>query len=406
MSELINVAFKNLNQQKARTFLTLLGIIIGIAAIVALVSVGDGMKAFVNEQFEKMGTNKIIIMPSGGAGQMSMITGMMSSVKLKQEDLRAVRAVRGVDEAAELIMRLAKVEFRGESQLTFVSGFPVDKTGKIIEDMQSYEIAEGNELKEGDDNKVVIGYLVANGDLFSRDVSLRNTLTINGHKFRVAGIMKKIGSKSDDASILMTLDAARKIFNEPEDIDMIFAQTKPGYNPSDVADVIKRQLRRIKNEKEGEESFQLRTTEQIMEKADSVLSVINAIFIGIAAISLVVGGIGIMNTMLMSVLERTREIGVMKAIGATNKRILSIFLAEAAFIGMIGGAVGILMGALVSYGVSHAVAVYTGFQMKTVLSPQLLVGALLFSMLVGVISGVYPAMRAAKMEPTTALRYE
>ncbi|MEM4247591.1 MAG: ABC transporter permease, partial [Candidatus Woesearchaeota archaeon] len=178
-------------------------------------------------------------------------------------------------------------------------------------------------------------------------------------------------------------------------------------NPEEVADNIEKAIRRDRHQKEGREDFSVQSSTELIESFMKVLFIIQAVFVGIAAISLLVGGIGIMNTMYTAVLERTREIGVMKAIGARNKDILALFLIESGFLGAAGGIIGIIIGSGISKIVEVAVnAQYGANTILAVFPPYLLVGALLFSFGVGAVSGLLPARRASKLKPVDALRYE
>jgi len=221
------------------------------------------------------------------------------------------------------------------------------------------------------------------------------------------GILKSVGNRMDDSSVYAPMEAVRDLFNEPELVSMILVQTSPGAEPADVAKVIEKKMRDRRHEKEGEEDFSVSTSEQLMATFSLVFGAVQAVVIGIAAISLLVGGIGIMNTMYTSVMERTREIGIMKAIGARNNDILQIFLIESGILGLIGGLVGITIGASIAKIAEIVAAEALGSNiLKASFTPELIIGALLFSFLIGAASGVMPARQASLMKPVDALRYE
>ena len=206
----------------------------------------------------------------------------------------------------------------------------------------------------------------------------------------------------DDMSVIVPIDAAKEIFSNTNEVSMIFVDAKDDANVDEVADNIKDELKDYR----GVEDFKVQSFGDILETATKILSLINYLFIGIAAISLVVGGIGIMNIMLMTVMERTKEIGVMKATGATNKTVLILFLGEAAVVGLVGGLIGFLLGFGGSVITANIIGNMVGITMKIIFSPAIFLGSIGFSVIVGVVSGVYPAMRASKLDPVEALRYE
>lgn len=402
MKDFFFLAFNSLKRRKLRSWLTILGIFIGIAAVVALISIGQGLQETITEQFEMMGTNKLMIMPGGG-----MYFGAFAGEMLMQDDLRTVQKTDGVDIAAEMFYRTGKVKFGDETKTSMIIGLPTDETIKIIEDMQGFEAEKGRKLKEGDKYKVAIGWLLWNDDFFDKPVSLRDKIEIEGHEFKVVGLIKRVGNKADDSQVYIPIDTAREIFDEPDEIDSIFVQTQQGYEVDDVAEKIKKELRKSRDEKEGEETFQVQTFEQILEAFSNVFNIVQAVFVGIAAISLIVGGLGIMNTMYTAVLERTKEIGTMKAVGAKNSDILLIFLFESGLLGLVGGVIGVLIGSGIGKGVEYIAGVYLGTPLvKASISLTLIIGALLFSFIVGSLSGVLPALQASKLKPADALRYE
>ena len=219
--------------------------------------------------------------------------------------------------------------------------------------------------------------------------------------------MEKTGDPNDDNALYIPKDTLREIFEIPEEESMIMVKTAPGFEPTNVAEEIERKLRRFRGEKEGEETFNVQTSEQLLETFSNIFGVVQAVLVGIAGISLLVGGIGIMNTMYTSVLERTKEIGTMKAVGAKNSDILLIFLFESGLLGLVGGMIGIGIGIGLSKSAEYIASVALGtnlLQADTGIS--LIGGALMFSFLIGAMSGVFPAMQAAKLKPADALRYE
>lgn len=400
VKEYLKLTMSNLAKRKKRTLLTIIAIVIGISAVIALVSLGYGLQDTINEEFELMGTDKIMIMP--GSSMFSMFGG---SSELTKHDIDVISSVNGIKLAGGMIYKVAGVEFKGERKYTFVSGIPADETREIIESMQNFNIIEGRQLKEGDGNVAIVGYLIGNGDFFGIKSSVGDKITIEDKRFTIVGIMGKIGNSQDDTQLLIPLDTAREIFNEPESVDAIIAQTKTDYNTSKVAEDVEKAMRKDRDVKEGEEDFTVQTSEQLLSTFSSIFSLVFTVVIGIAAISLIVGGVGIMNTMYMSILERTREIGVMKSIGASNNEILLVFLLESSILGLFGGLIGCGLGIVMAKGVEIIAQSSFGF-LKAAVTPELILGTMFFSFAIGIISGLLPARRAAKMDPVEALRYE
>ena len=402
INDYISIISRNFARRKLRGWLTILGILIGITAVVSLVSLGQGLSGYVNEQFEKMVSDKIMITPG------SSMAGMMggTDVKLTEDDLSAVQNVRGVKIAGGWLYSMTNIKFRDETKQTWVIGIPLDETHEIVSSMLSFKILDGRDLKVGDKGKIVIGYNLYTGDFFDKGVKVGDTLIIKEQEFSVIGVVDKIGNPGDDAQVYIAMDDAREIFNNPDEYNMLMVQVVKGTDINSISEAIKKRLRNTRDVKEGEEDFNVQTTEELMKTSLSILSIVQAVIVAIAAISLLVGGIGIMNTMYTSVLERTREIGIMKAIGARNSDILAIFLIESGMIGLVGGAIGALFGVALSK-IAEFGAAYAGYGiLKISFSPTLIIGVLLFSFITGMISGITPAMQAARMKPVEALRYE
>jgi putative ABC transport system permease protein len=404
MKDHFSLAFNNLRRRKLRSWLTMIGIFIGIAAVVALISLGQGLQGYLTETFEQMGANKLIVMPGSGMG-----IGMIASAdKLTNRDLEVIEKTKGVDMAAEIIYGSTLIKFKDEAKANFVIGLPTDESADVFKEIGGFETTEGRDLKEEDKYKIVIGYLVAKDNgFFDKAVQLRDKLVIKNKEFRVVGVMGQIGNPQDDSQVYIPLETAKEIFDKQDEIDAVYVQIKMGYEPADVAEDIKKQLRKARNEKQGEETFSVQTFEQLLETFQSVFAVVQAVLVGIAGISLLVGGIGIMNTMYTAVMERTKEIGTMKAVGAKNSDILFIFLFESGLLGLVGGAIGIGIGIGLGKGAEYLATMALGTDLlQADTSMTLIGGALMFSFLIGATSGVLPAMQAAKLKPADALRRE
>ncbi|MBW2973894.1 ABC transporter permease [Candidatus Woesearchaeota archaeon] len=393
-------AFKSFKSRKMRTFLTMLGIFIGIAAVVSLISVGQGLQKAITEQFEAMGTNKIMVMPRGG------FFGIGASATIDEDDLKVIKNSRGIKDAGGFLQRVGKISYGSENKYTWVAGIPADNTKKIIFDTSSFKIGEGRDIKKGDAYKAVAGIRFSKGEIFDKKVNVGDRVEIEGYKFDIVGQLEPIGNPDDDSTLIIPLDTAKDIFDAGDTFSVIIAEVTEGSNVASVSDSLKRAMRRHRGVEEGEEDFAITTFEEFLETFGNVFAIVQGVLIGIAAISLIVGGIGIMNTMYTAVLQRTNEIGVMKAIGARNSDILYLFLIESGFLGLVGGAVGILIGVGMSKVIEIAAAQANFGILQAHFPWYLIVGALTFSFVIGSIAGVWPARQASRLKPVDALRYE
>ena len=383
----------------------MVGIFIGIAAVVALVSLGQGLQKAINDQFESLGTDRIIISPGGAiAGPMS---GGISSSKLTEHDLDIVKKVGGVKYAMGQLLQGDSVFFKDETKGITGLGMMIDSESvKLIETVDFLQLSDGRQLQPGDRYKAIAGYKLGQ-DFYKKPVHVGDTITIKGIEFDVIGVQKKSGTGLQDVMVRIPIDVARELYNEPDRLTTIMVKTQPGSVTSAVAENIEKKMRGDRGLDKGEEDFTVQTSEQLVNSFNSILNIVQAVLIGLAAISLVVGGIGITNTMYTAVLERTQEIGIMKAIGAQNSDILWIFMIESGLLGLMGGLIGVGFGIGISKIVESVAAAALGTALLTAYFPwYLIAGALLFSFFVGAISGVMPARHASRLRPVEALRYE
>lgn len=404
MKDYFSLAFNNLRRRKLRSWLTMIGIFIGIAAVVALISLGQGLQGYITEEFEKLGSDKIIIQPRGGMGAPGTITSQ--SLILTSKDLSVMENVRGVKWAIGFLTKSSQTSYKDEVNINYIIGINPEDL-ELMSEVQSFKILDGRSLKKGDKNKALVGYNHIYDDYWEKPMQVGSTILIEGTEFKIVGVIEKVGNQYDDTSIYIPKETLREILNIPEEESQILVKTASGFDPEDVADDITRKLRKFRGEKEEQETFSVQTSEQLLETFQGIFNVVQAVLIGIAAISLLVGGIGIMNTMYTAVLERTKEIGTMKAVGAKNSDILSIFLIESGLLGLVGGAIGIGIGIGLGKTAEYLVTNALGTSLLQAIFPwYLIVGALTFSFLIGSASGILPAMQAAKLKPADALRYE
>ena len=403
IKDYFSLSFDNLRHRGLRSWLTILGIFIGIAAVVSLISLGQGLQSFINGQFAQVGGDKILIQPRVFAPPGSVTD---TQLILTKDDLATIRKVPGVEDAEGALTRTTIAINGKEQEIVMVNGVN-EKYLEIFSGTDIVTPLEGRQIRDTDSSKIVVGYNHVYGNLWDKPLHLGSKIEIKGKSFEIVGVLKKQGNSGDDNSVWMEKNTFADLFNTGNDEGTIVAKTVKGFNPDEVASDIERALRKERNEKVGQETFSVQSFSQLLKTFTQIFAVVQAILIGIAAISLVVGGIGIMNTMYTSVLERTREIGIMKAIGAQNKDIFLIFLIESGLLGLAGGVIGILLGVGIGKGVEYIALLQLGSPfLKAVFGLPLIIGALLFSFLVGAASGVLPAMQASRLKPADALRYE
>ncbi|MEM4134003.1 MAG: ABC transporter permease [Candidatus Micrarchaeia archaeon] len=393
-----NLALRTFKQKPTRSWLTVIGIFIGIAALVALVSIGQGLQETIDKQFSMLNPNAIYIFPGGGI--YGLLAATVGSIQMTDHDVKVIQRVNGIEKAAGFSATLAGIESGDEIKYAYVIGY--DPAKLSLKEISSISPENGRELQPSDGYKVVVGWLYANGDVFKKKLKVGDEITIKGKKFTIVGIAERVGSEEDDKQVYIPLSAMKEIYGDIGYMT-IWATVKENYPIDLVAERVKDELRKDRNLKEGEEDFTVQTPQQLYETYGAVISIVQIIVIGIAAISLIVGGIGIMNTMYTSVLERTREIGIMKAVGARNRDIMMIFLIESGILGLVGGVIGTIVGIAISKGI-ETITLSTGYPFGASTPPWLIIGSLLFSFLVGSISGSLPALKAAKMKPAESLR--
>jgi putative ABC transport system permease protein len=399
----LKIALQSLKKRKIRTWLTMLGIFIGIAAVVSLISLGNGLEKAVVQQFQALGADRIVVQAKGlGNGP----PGTNVAVPLTDSDLRSVRNTQGVALATGRIITAVKIDFKKNQRYGYLVSMPSNPQERAyINEVANYEIELGRDLRAGEKSKVVMGNDYLTKPILGRELKVGDTITIQGKEFQVVGFYKRVGSFQVDGTVVMNEDVVREILNDPTDYSFIQAAVSDPKQIDYVADRITEALRKERHVKEGKENFTVQTTQQLLNSLKSVLNIVTYFLVAIAGISLVVGGVGITNTMYTSVLERTKDIGIMKAIGARNSDILQMFLFEAGMLGLVGGLIGIALGVGLGKAVEFIATQALGTNLiQATFSPMLIIGALIFAFVVGALAGIMPAIRAAKMSPVDALR--
>tara|TARA_Y100000310_G_scaffold164484_1_gene164261 strand:- start:2101 stop:3318 length:1218 start_codon:yes stop_codon:yes gene_type:complete len=403
ISDYFSLALKSLKKRGVRSWLTMLGIFIGIAAVVSLITLGSGLQTAITGQFATLSVDTLTISNRGtGFGP----PGSTAVEKLNENDLELVESVSGIKIVVPRLIRVVSVEFNGGRDFRYVGSLSQDREElEFIYTSLGIEAQEGRMLDTNDVRKVVVGNDFLDESVFDKPVRVGSRLKIEGKDFEVIGIMEKGSTFQINSVVLMLEDDMKALLDINDEIDLIVAQVEDQKNIEKVSSDLEREFLRDRNLDVGEEDFAIETPLEAVSGVNDVLSIINLIVVGIAAISLIVGGIGIMNTMYTSVLERTREIGIMKAVGARNQDVLLVFLVESGLLGFVGGIVGIVLGlglAFAAQGVAGRAL--GGIDLGVRISYPLIIASLGFSFLLGIFSGVLPALQASRLNVVDALR--
>ncbi len=396
------LALKSLRHQRLRSYLTMLGIVIGITAIISLISLGDALKESITGQFSSLGTDKLVVgNVEAGFGP----PGSTAAKKLNRHDLKIIEETNGVEEAIVRLIRIVGLELDGKRDFFYVTSVPEDeKEISIVIESLDLNIVKGRFLKADDNNKIVVGSHI-DEDHFKGNLVTGEKIKVQDKDFEIVGTIGKSSSFQINTIIFMPEKDLVELLNIGDEIDLIVVKVEDEKRITEVAKLIEKRLRKDRDLKEGEEDFSVQTPLQSIESVNTILNIVNLVFGGIAAISLLVGGIGIANTMFTSVLERKKQIGIMKSIGAKNSDVLKIFVFESALLGLLGGLIGAIFGVALAFTTSSFIENSIGLlSFKIKISFPLITLAILFSSLIGIISGILPAIRASKLNPVSALR--
>jgi len=400
--EYLKIAIRSLRRSPVRSWLTMIGVVIGVFLIISLLSLSEGIKGAMMQQLNMMGKDLIIIMP----GEINnMATMMAGGLELTDDDIKAIKEADGVDKIVPMNYKAEAVRHEGRVKTVLINGVSLEDGMDLLKSDMGWDLTEGQWPVVG--KKELIVAKAVPEDLFP-GMKVGDEVSIRGKNFRVAGILKSLGNKQDDSTITMDLDFFIEVTGEREGAKAVMAKVKPGYLVDDVVKNIEDNLNESRKRRRGEDlpSFSVLSSEKISDIVGNVMAIIQAAIFGFASIAIIVGGIGIMNTMYTSVHERIREIGIMKAVGAKGRTITTIFLIESGFFGLFGGLGGIILGLGLAKLAEFAVQTTGTFYLKASITPQLILFSLAFSFLIGCIAGYLPSRSASKLKPVDALRYE
>jgi len=403
VKEYFQIAVKNLKTRSLRSWLTILGVVIGVFLVVALLSLSEGIKNAILTQIRMMGEDVLMVMP-GGADD--FMTAMMGGLMLTNENIRVIEKTKGVDLVVPILWRAETARHGGETKAVFLFGYPRERGQDFLIENMGFYLTQGSWPRAGG-REVIVGPLVPT-EIFP-EMKVGDEIVIEGKRYKVTGVLRSFGNRQDDSMIALDLEHLRQITGIREGAHFASVSIYEGLNPNDVRASIMAELEETKQRARGKEDtppFTVFTREQISDMVGNIMLMLQALIFSIASIAVLLGAIGITNTMYTSVRDRIKEIGIMKAVGAKNTDISKIFLIESGIIGLIGGMGGVVSG----IGLAKLVELYLRINpivpLEVIISPILVFLVLAFSFLIGCVSGFLPARRAAKLSPVDALRYE
>ncbi|MFA4872970.1 MAG: ABC transporter permease [Patescibacteria group bacterium] len=404
----IKSSIKILRKSRNRTFLSILGIVIGIAAVIIIMSVGAGAQSLIFNQITSVGSNLIGVLPgySDEEGPPASIMGIAVTT-LKHEDALALKKITGVEAVTSYVRGIESIQWQNQTTDATYIGTTAEYPQVESADMEIGDFFDASS-ETGIARVAVLGWQVWQ-ELFGDQSPVGETIRIKSEQFRVIGVIEKKGVQgfeNKDMQVFIPLETAQKLMLGIRHVNMIRIKVVSDEMVSTALDQTKAILReRHRLTGTMPDDFTARAATQALDSLGQITNALKFFLAGIAAISLLVGGVGIMNIMLIAVNERMREIGLRKAVGATNSNIQTQFLSEALVLTVVGGVIGIIVGAAVSALVA-LVANYLGYQWQYVVTLSSIVLGVGFSGMVGIVFGWYPARRASKLEPVEALRYE
>jgi len=399
-------ALEALNANKLRSLLTMLGIIIGVGAVIIMISIGRGASANVAQRLQGLGTNMLTVTPGSSRSFGFVKAGSGSAPTLTEADAQAIQdQIGGLNGVSPVISAGVQVVGNNNNWSTRASGVYPD-----FQNIENWTVQAGDLLNDQDEqmgsNVAVIGQVVldnlfGNGNPGSGDANgaVGQTVRLNNVPFQIVGVLASKNQDQDD-TILVPFSTALRRLSHQTNVNQVVLQVADGKQMDSVQAEVEALLHDRHHLTGPQDDFQIRNLNNIVQTAQGVTQTMTLLLSGVAAVSLVVGGIGIMNIMLVSVTERTREIGIRSAIGARGRDILTQFLIEAVSLSTIGGIIGIVMGIGGSFGVSRIAG------WSTVVAPEAVVLAFAFAAAVGIFFGYYPARKASQLDPIEALRYE
>jgi putative ABC transport system permease protein len=393
-------ALRNLRSKKGRSILTIISIFIGITTIFIFISFGLGLFSYVNDLTTGSAADKIIVQSKGVGAP-----GLDDTFKLRDSDLSVIEKVSGVIEVTGSSWGVAEIQKKKQKKFNFIASY--DPKKPIIFDISGVNILEGRHLSPRETKKVILGYNYKIEDkIFMEPLEIGDSILLQGEKVDIVGFVEEIGNPTDDATIYVTKEYMIELFPKTDGTHSWIVAQVDVKNIEKIVEDIEKAVRKNKGQEKGKEDFYVQSFEELVASFSGAINLIIGFVILIALISVLVSAVNTANTMITSVIERTREIGVIKSVGAENSEILKIFLLESSILGVVSGILGVFVGWIVTF-IAAVVLDNLGWGF---LSPQysfwLFIGLIIFAGLTGAISGITPAWRASKISAVDALRYE
>jgi putative ABC transport system permease protein len=395
---LIKTAFVDFKRNKVRTFLTALGIMIGVLSVVMLIALGLGLKNYLKQTFENLGSNLIMIFPGSGfggeeGGFSGAFGGFFAGIKFDEKDVSNLSRISKADYVVPVFMKSTAIEAGSEKEIGYAMGSNVELFEALSMDLVAGEYFSNSDI-QARSKKVVLGQVMAENLFDKAEDAVGRFVRINNQRFKVVGVVEKTGDREQDNSAIVPYKTTFGSLNP----DKTFLTIYLGVTDEDDVEEVKSEAEEILSRRYDDDEFSVTEQTEILSTVNEIFNIINAVLVAIGSISLVVGGIGIMNIMYATVTERTKEIGIRRAVGATENEILKQFLTESVLLSFLGGLLGLLLAGLIVLGIRTV--------FPAAINLLAVVIAFVVSSAIGVFFGVFPARRAAKLPPIEAIRYE
>jgi putative ABC transport system permease protein len=396
LNHLLSAALADFKRNKIRTLLTSLGITIGVFSVIMLIALGLGLKNYIQERFESLGTNLLMIMPGSSlseSGMAGFASGFFGGIQFDEKDVTTLKKISVLDHVVPVFFKSLPVEANKEKELAYIMG-----TNEEIFSVMNLELISGHAFTNRDvrtrSKNVVLGETLAEKLFNNASQATNQQIQISNRRFSVIGVTKKIGDREMDSAVIMPYKTTFGTLNPDKNFFTIYV----GVRSEEEIPLAQEQIEASLSKRYDKDEFSITEQTELLSAINQIFDIINSVLIAIGSISLLVGGIGIMNIMYASVIERTKEVGIRRAIGATQKDILFQFLTESIFLSLLGGLLGLLLASVI------VLAIHSLFPASINLVAVLV--SLAVSSVIGIFFGVFPARRAANLPPIEAIRYE